>query len=639
MTYSQYFSAISTGLILAATPGESFAGFRDDIGLTALLTELGGSAPTGAGISVSQVEAPLANTNSYQPDSANPELTGKTISPKSGVASASWHATLVARYYSGSSSGLAPGITQIDAYEVNNWLQTGFLHWGNSIAAPNVESRRIQNHSWVLTTTGNQTWDEEILRRFDYAIQRDGFVAIVGLNNDNATAVPALMASSYNSISVGVPSGFHSSGGTTFDTAGRIKPEIVAPSSDYAVSYSCGVVSGAAALLLQTADASPSLINARANSEVIKALLLAGATKSPFPGWTRTSTQPLDLVYGAGQLNIQNSYHLLMAGEYAASSSVTVSNRGWDFAASAASAARYYFDVPAGYALTNFSVVLTWNRAVVDTGLGPIFSMQVSVANLNLRLYNATNFTLGTLLDSSLSTNQNVEHIFTHTLPAGRYALEVTSDTTGTDYAIAWGGTLQAQISTSVNQPAWGTVSPASGNYSLGNPVSFLAVPAPYFLFDHWSGNLAGTNNPIPLTVTSNMTVAAVFAEQFTTNHPTPYWWLASYGFTSNQENAVTNVGANGFPLWQSYIAGLNPTNPASQLRFTSQSLVQGTNLLLTWNTVPGRVYTLWTSTNLANNFTPLSGAVNLPATIQSFTNPLSPNSAREFYRLEVHLP
>jgi hypothetical protein len=150
---------------------------------------------------------------------------------------------------------------------------------------------------------------------------------------------------------------------------------------------------------------------------------------------------------------------------------------------------------------------------------------------------------------------------------------------------------------------------------------------------------LAGTNNPIPLTVTSNMTVTAVFAEQFTTNYPTPYWWLAAYGYTSNQENAVTNVGANGFPLWQSYIAGLSPTNPASQLRFTSQSLVQGTNLLLTWNTVTGRVYTLWTSTNLADTFTPQSGAVNLPATIQSFTNPISLSSSRNFYRLEVHLP
>ena len=516
-------------------------------------------------------------------------------------------------------------------------MGTGYLNTLNSLAAPNVESRRIQNHSWV--GTGTQATDEDILRRFDYAIQRDGFVAIVGLNNDNATAVPALMASSYNSISVGVPSGFHSSGGTTFDTAGRIKPEIVAPSTNYAVSYSCGVVSGAAALLLQTADASSSLINARTNSKVIKALLLAGATKSQFPGWTRTSTQPLDLVYGAGQLNVQNSYHLLVAGQQASSSSVTVSNRGWNFATSAASAARYYFDVPTGYALTNFSVVLTWNRKVVDVGPGSFFTMQVSVADLNLRLYNATNFTLGVQLDSSLSTNQNVEHIFTNTLGPGRYALEVTSDTTGTDYALAWGGTLQAQISTSVNQPAWGTVSPASGNYTLGTPVTFVATPATYFLFNNWSGNLSGTNNSIPLTVTSNMTATAVFAEKVTTNHPTPYWWLASYGFTSNQENAVTNVGANGFPLWQSYIAGLNPTNPASQLRFTSQSLLQGTNLLLTWNTVTGRVYTLWTSTNLTNIFTPQSGAVNLPATIQSFTNPLAPNSSRQFYRLEVHLP
>jgi hypothetical protein len=384
MLYRHLFSGIPLGLLLLATPCVSFAGHKEDIGLTALLAELGGSTPTGAGVSISQVEGLVGSD--YATVATDPELTGKIVTLKSGVSGGSGHATVVARSFCGSTNGIAPGLTQIDAYEVNGWLQDDFLNFGNGNAAPTVESRRIQNHSWIGALT-NQSWNAEILQRFDYAIQRDGFVAIVGLNNMNTNPVPALLASAYNAISVGVPSGQHSSGGTTNETAGRIKPEIVAPSAYYATSYSCGTVSGAAALLLHTADASPALVNARTNSEVIKALLLAGATKTQFPGWTRTSTQPLDLVYGAGQLNIQKSYHLLKAGEFAASSSVTVSNRGWDFATTSASAARYFFDVPAGYALTNFSTILTWNRHVTDSNPGPMFTMQVTAPNLSLRLY------------------------------------------------------------------------------------------------------------------------------------------------------------------------------------------------------------------------------------------------------------
>ena len=626
-------------LILLSPVSASFGGYKDDIGLTALMTELGNNMPTGSGVGVSHIEAPLNSpaTSQYITDSTDSEMTGKTFTQKSGAAIASSHATSVGRNWYGITNGVAPGVTQIDAYEVNNWIGNGFLRTGNSTAAPLVETRRVQNHSWV-GSTGTQSTDEEIVRRFDFAIRRDGFVAIVGLNNGNNTTVEPLLAGAYNAISVGVQNGNHSAGGTTDDVPGRIKPEIVTTSFfGDTVSYACGVVSGAATLLLKTADNSPGLVNARANSEVVKAVLLAGATKTQFPGWTRTSTQPLDLIYGAGQLNIQNSYHLLVAGEQTASSSVTVSNRGWDFATTTAGAIRYFFDVPVGFALTNCSVILTWNRAVVDSNGGAPFVMAVSVANLSLRLFSATNFTIGTQLDSSISTIQNVEHIYTN-LPAGRYALEVTSDTTGTDYGLAWGGGLQAvaSIVTSVNQTNWGTATPATGSYPIGSAQTFTATPSPYYIFSHWSGNLTGSINPLVLTLSSNMTVTAFFAERFTTNYPTPYWWLAAYGVTNNQELAITNIGANSFPLWQSYIAGLTPTNPSSQLRFTSQSLLQKTNLVMTWNTVTGRVYTVWSSTNSTGGFGVLPGATNLPATVQAFTNAIAPTTPPQFYRLQV---
>lgn len=427
-------------LMLSVAP--AFGGYKDDIGLVALQLELGAGTPTGAGVTFSQVEAPEASSF-YAPNSSDPEFTGKSFTLKSGTSGVSGHATGVAHNAYGLTIGVAPGITDIAVYEGGNFVGAGFLRAGSLLLAPAVETNRIQNHSWI----GSSASAQDVIRRLDFAIKRDGFVGVLGLDNGSATVVPDFLANSYNGISVGQPSGDHSQGGTRFDTAGRLKPDIVAPSAYGAVSFSVGVVSGAAALLLETADKSAGLANARANSEVIKSLLMAGATKVQFPTWGRTSTRPLDPVYGAGQLNIQNSYHILTAGEQAASTSSTVSPQGWDFATSGTAAARYFFDVPAGYALTNFSAMLVWNRNVYDSNAGPVFNLEATLANLDLRLYGATDFTVGSVLDSSVGTNDNVEHIFQLQLPTGRYALDVTWDLTGHDYAIAWSGTLVSSAS------------------------------------------------------------------------------------------------------------------------------------------------------------------------------------------------
>ena len=67
-----------------------------------------------------------------------------------------------------------------------------------------------------------------------------------------------------------------------------------------------------------------------ARSEVIKAMLMAGATKGEFANWidpttglvnpwNRTQTRPLDDVFGAGELNVYNSYLIGIGGKQSAS--------------------------------------------------------------------------------------------------------------------------------------------------------------------------------------------------------------------------------------------------------------------------------------------------------------------------------
>jgi hypothetical protein len=63
------------------------------------------------------------------------------------------------------------------------------------------------------------------------------------------------------------------------------------------------------------------------------------------------------------------------------------------------------------------------------------------------------------------------------------------------------------------------------------------------------------------------------------------------------------------------------------------------TSRVLNWNTVTGRTYTVWASTNLVEGFTRVSGATNLPWTVQSFTNANDPISATVIYRMEVRKP
>ncbi len=52
-----------------------------------------------------------------------------------------------------------------------------------------------------------------------------------------------------------------------------------------------------------------------------------------------------------------------------------------------------------------------------------------------------------------------------------------------------------------------------AGPYDAGDSVNLTAAPASDWRFAGWSGDLIGTDNPISLTVTGNMTVTATFTE------------------------------------------------------------------------------------------------------------------------------
>ncbi|MBE0540763.1 MAG: hypothetical protein IH623_05200 [Verrucomicrobia bacterium] len=198
---------------------------------------------------------------------------------------------------------------------------------------------------------------------------------------------------------------------------------------------------------------------------------------------------------------------------------------------------------------------------------------------------------------------------------------------------------VTATLTVTVNHAGWGEASPTNVVQPAGSSVQITAHPATYFVFSGWAGDAAGTDNPLTVSLNANQLIQANFSEIVTANYATPHWWLAANGYTDDLETAVVTIGANGFPLWQSHVAGLNPNDPDSQFRLALDRADDGTTHVLNWNTVTGRVYTVWSSANPFSGFTPVAGAATLPWTVQSLTNIVSTASPAMYYRVEVQKP
>ena len=96
----------------------------DDVGVPELIKRIGQeNVPTGAGVLVGQVEVGVGN---YAPNPGVGEFGGKTFTLMSGSSGNSGHATRVGRNYYGLDTSIAPGITDIFVWEVNNWVASGF---------------------------------------------------------------------------------------------------------------------------------------------------------------------------------------------------------------------------------------------------------------------------------------------------------------------------------------------------------------------------------------------------------------------------------------------------------------------------------------------------------------------------------
>ena len=450
---------------------------------------LASSLPDGSGVPVSVVEAVqirksgnTITTNSYEPTLqslefvASTDPAGQDVTIIDGSNSAcspscigfSTHAFDQFRRMVGNSSSAAPGANIVTLYEADDYL-SNVLDLDNQGGAdsngqmPDLQNFRVQNFSWVGTfatpddstpepTVAELNKDREALRRFEYVINTNNVTAVVGLNNLSTNPVPNLLGTSYNALAVGRSDGNHSSGLTLLDGYGpdRSKPDLVAPQPS--TSGATAITSSAATFL----HSSSTVAGTDASRfQTMKAILMAGATKEEFAGWSQIDAggqwHPLDDQWGAGELNIYNSYLATAAGRFAGSKTTPtpVATHGWDFQTvlpGVFNELEYRFDIPTGKTADELSVVLTWNAEIAtDTGGDPIFnSGNPIVADLELELVDSSGVTVDTdqsgLYTEGLSNSDvdNVEHLYLTGLGPGTYTLKVRSNDLPGQFGLAW---------------------------------------------------------------------------------------------------------------------------------------------------------------------------------------------------------
>jgi hypothetical protein len=473
----------------------------------------------GAGIRVGQAEAYESGTNWE----VNPGASGVGqpvnlftyyygVSPYVVVSTAntfpnslggeSGHADTVAGYFYGMTGGVATNVNHVDNYEANTFLS---YYINNTHAISN----RVVNQSFITGTTNGQGNYDQI---YDNYAARYNTLFVSGIGNSGPVYAPATC---YNGIGVGAYGGSSSIGPTPVD--GRAKPDITAPAG--VTSFSTPQVAGAAAILLQAAwrGDGGSDTNSAGDIRTLKALVLNGAVKPA--GWTNGTSAPLDARYGAGILNLFNSYKQLAGQKQTNLVSVNVTTNaahpptgatntigvlsGWNFTNLTSSStqdavAHYYFNATNGVSNAIFTVTTTlvWNRQ----------QNKSDINDLQLFLYNTAN---SNLVGVCTSVVDNVQHLFVPKLPAGRYDLQVLKKggtyvsaaesyalafelfstplniaRTGTNVVLSWPiypATFALQTATNPAAPVWDTNTPVPVVTNGQNRVLFGATNGNHF--------------------------------------------------------------------------------------------------------------------------------------------------------------
>ena len=122
-----------------------------------------------------------------------------------------------------------------------------------------------------------------------------------------------------------------------------------------------------------------------------------------------------------------------------------------------------------------------------------------------------------------------------------------------------------------------GTVTPASGDYTYGESVEITATPAQGWVFDHWSGDASGSENPVTITMDADKNITAHFTQitfsLTTTVDGNGTVTPASGTFTEGESVEITATPAQGwvFDHWSGDASGSE--NPVTVIMDANKSI------------------------------------------------------------------
>lgn len=320
----------------------------------------------------------------------------------------------------------------------------------HSNKAPDTDIVQMSINIYGLNPAG----DSEISRFLDQKVFVNKILIVVCTGNYGYTIrVPA---DAYNTISVGATryntyynewrvwddSGW----GKTTDVGARTKVDVVAPGYDIysannkwstgnwfvkktGTSMAAPHVSGTVALLYEYARDN----NKTVNPLLVKAAILNSAVKiKNWTGsaWSHSSTDPLDLYSGAGQIDALAAYNTFSNNKKLFNSNLTKTGDS------------HWYILNITNAPVNLSVTLVWNRH--ETNYRSTTFPEVN--DLDIFLWNETNS-----LQESESEFDTVEHIYYQITTNGTYKIKVyahnISKTDGWEYyALASSHTMKSEF-------------------------------------------------------------------------------------------------------------------------------------------------------------------------------------------------
>ncbi len=422
--------------------------FVQQTGYEELWQRYDGHLPTGKGVVVAQCENGLADPE---------KVPGVEIVHVPGLTDKVWegHASGVSQMLYGPEPyqdkgcvfdrSFSPGIRLVFAYTSNHFRQHVLMvekHNVRGVVLPAWSDAKRPVDVLSMSNTFGNGGEDQTIRAFDYLIDATDVLACAS-QPGSLPSNASLAGNLWNALVVGKTSpDFGYAEGTDYENVGsfrRKKPDIVACSyirqDGGASSWSTPTVTSAAALLIERARASENTKRAERNY-VLKAILMAGAAKtglfSPVYddagklkdvdmtkawAWSRTPEAPLDKFYGAGNLQIDNSYRILEAGEQTRDAGPN----GWMLGEGVTKDQPRELSFLVKQPAKEFSAALVWNRHIATTEGQPFSYM---VADLRLELRDSE----GKVLQWSDDPGNNVEYLWIEGgLKPGRYTLTVTS--------------------------------------------------------------------------------------------------------------------------------------------------------------------------------------------------------------------